>query len=605
MPKKRLQVDSGIGPAGLRPVASPVDTFVPQTADAHQLEQLAQGLAALSPALGRFSDVLAKRTAEEQFEAGKKRARELTESAKSFRDAIRDGKITPDQSPWFMAGLREQFGRLAADRMNFDFQTALAKDEKMQSTTEAADFDAFYQSFATGWMKDNLDEGDRNAQFEQGFGNRADAYLADNQRQFASQLAGRVVKFAGDGHFSEVFNSIRTELGRGTSLDTLGAAITAMNDEAVAKGLNGRLVNERTVEAVVAAARRLNDTSILGLLDTIQSGPLDGKRSALSATRTGAAAVEEAENDIAQENQVAMNREHQRAEQAKDQAVEGIFGQAVQLLDQANDPHNVDLKPLRQMMQQIAPEKVPLMLQLQDAWSDRTLADDPLQVASAFRRVYTPHAGEHYTSLEEASALLANREMSVPTWRSLVNEIQSRDNEGGTSRFEKDPLLKAAQRQIRAMFVSELGIEGPEMRLKAEEAVDEFTMRYIRWRRGSGKDMNEEQVRTWMHDTRNEVFKSKSGASNLRDFDRIPQANLRPTRPDYTKQLVTDPSNLRLLEEEVERVLQNGRGGFSPQSISVLQYAGIAPDVNAVRDFIRVQRGFLPTFVAPDSTEQY
>src|SRR5690349_4134216 len=131
MPKQRVQVDSGFGPASLQPAAKPVDTFV-QTAEGKSLDQLAQGLAQVAPALGRFSDTLAKRKAEGDYAAGEQKARELTQSAKSFRDAIRSGKITPDQSPWFMAGLHEQFGRLAADRMNFDMMNAVSQDEGLQ-----------------------------------------------------------------------------------------------------------------------------------------------------------------------------------------------------------------------------------------------------------------------------------------------------------------------------------------------------------------------------------------------------------------------------------------------------------------------------------------
>src|ERR1041385_4497116 len=139
MPKQRLQVDSGISAPALKPAASPVETFVQPNAG-KQVEQLAQGLATLAPSLGHLSDVLSQRKSEADFSAGQQKARELAQNAKDFKEAIRQGKITPNQSPWFMAGLREQFGRLAADRMNFEMLTAAGEEGHFQTTTHPDGF---------------------------------------------------------------------------------------------------------------------------------------------------------------------------------------------------------------------------------------------------------------------------------------------------------------------------------------------------------------------------------------------------------------------------------------------------------------------------------
>jgi hypothetical protein len=588
----------------LKPTATPVDTFV-HTDEGRKLDQLAQGLAQLSPALGRFSDTLAKRSAEENFAAGQKKARELAQNAKDFKEAIRQGRITPDQSPWFMAGLREQFGRLAADRMNFEMMVAAAKDENLQTTTNAADFDGFAQKFVQGWQQQNLNDGDRDAHFERGFGAKTDAYLADQQRQFAAQLAGRVVRFAGDGHFSEVMNSILVEQGRPVDATTMGASITALNDAAVARGMGGDLVNQMTVDAVVAAAKRYNDPSILNILEHVGSGPTNrtGGRAMLSTTRYGSKEVEDAQNQIASDNQTQNNRDYENQQRAKQGQVDTIIGQAVTALDQSRDPHSVDLKALRAAMGAVAPDKVVLLHQLQDAWSDRTLSDDPLQVAGAFRRVYTPNAGEHATSLEDASALLANRGISVPTYRGLVNEILQRDASDGANRFEKDPLYKAGQSQIRRMFQVEFGGIGdnPIMAQRAEEAVDEFSMRYIRWRNGPGKDASETEAVQWVHDTRLDVFRAKSESSAILNFDKLPEAHMGPQRPDPAKQIVTDPTNIRLLQTEWEQVTRHRRHSLSAQALSVLQYAGVEPTAEAIQAFIAQQNSLIPTYVQPDS----
>lgn len=610
MPKQRLQVDSPVGAAALRPAAAPVDTFV-QTAEGKSLEQLAQGLAALSPALGRFSDVLSQRKAEGDFAAGTKKARELSESAKTFKEAIKNGLITPNQSPWFMAGLREQFGRLAADRMNFEMLTTMANDETMQTSTNASDFDAFAQNFTQQWQENNLDPGNRDLHFEKGFGSKADAYLADAQRTFAAQLAGRVVKYAGDGHFSEVLNNVMAEWGRHATPETIGASITELNDAAVARGMGGDLVNKMTIDAVISAAKRTNDPEMLNLLDHIMSNKADskGKRPSLSSITYGAKALYGDENspgafvEIAAENQTRNSREHAAAELKKTQAVEGLLTNAWQALDKTNG--QADLKVVRDQMMSVAPEKVSMLYEMQNAWNDHTLRDEPLEAASAFRRVFTVNPGESYTTLEDAAAMLANRQLSIPTYRQLVNDIQERDKEG--NRFEKDNMLKSAQSQIRRMFGVEFGGTGemPNANRLAEEAVDEFSMRYIRWRSGPGKDADEKTVRTWIHDARLEVFSSKTNADASKDFEQVPHANMGPQPPNPDEMLVTDPTNLDLLETELGEIINHqGRNGFSPQAISVLQYAGIAPTAEAVQEFLKKQRGFAPKFVPPNTNPQ-
>ena len=86
-------------------------------------------------------------------------------------------------------------------------------------------------------------------------------------------------------------------------------------------------------------------------------------------------------------------------------------------------------------------------------------------------------------------------------------------------------------------------------------------------------------------------------------------------RPDPTKQLVTDPSNIHTLEEELTHMLAQKRNRFSPQAISTLQWARIVRDeetaddvlltpvtTSAIRKFIATQKGFIanPTFSFSD-----
>jgi len=77
-------------------------------------------------------------------------------------------------------------------------------------------------------------------------------------------------------------------------------------------------------------------------------------------------------------------------------------------------------------------------------------------------------------------------------------------------------------------------------------------------------------------------------------------------KPDPTKQLVTDPSNIHTLEQELVQMLGKKRNRFSPMAISTLQWAGLVreeetPDeflltpvkTSAIQNFIAAQKWFI------------
>jgi hypothetical protein len=610
MPKQRLQVESGISPAGLTAPAQPVDTFV-KTGEGAQLEQLAQGLSQLSPALGRFSDILTQRKTEADLATGQRTARDLANSAKSFREAIQAGKLLPSQSPWFMYGLHEQFGRLAADHLSADATVAAAQDSGLQSSTDMADYDKFLADFIPKWQDANIDPSERNLHFEKGFGARADAALADLRSNFAAQIAARVQKFANDGHFSEVMNSVITEAGRNTPHAAIGAAISQLNDDAIARGMNGTQVNVKTVDAVVAAAKRLNDSSLLDLLDTIKTGRPDnrGNRPSLATTQYGAAQIEQAQQEIAQQNQTLANIQWTKEERDHARAVATVYGNAIAALEASDDPGTVNLGPMREAMRVVAPEKVADLINLQKNYRDTTIPGDPVLTASAFRRVWTPYPGEQQTTEEDAGAMLANRQISRPDFTTLMNFIQERDR--GGSKMANDPLLKQGQAQIRAMFAAEFGQGSAEQKQRAEEAVDEFTSQYLHYRQTEeGKNATEVQARAWIHDHRILAYRRMSEGADATTFDTtIPKAvidtssnpNAAPRPLDPSKGLVADPATISLIASEFQDLLRGTRRGLSARAISALVHAGIIPDQANIKAFLQLQNKFLDVPVPVDT----
>jgi hypothetical protein len=78
-------------------------------------------------------------------------------------------------------------------------------------------------------------------------------------------------------------------------------------------------------------------------------------------------------------------------------------------------------------------------------------------------------------------------------------------------------------------------------------------------------------------------------------------------KPDPTRQLVTEPQNIQMLEQEFQQMLRQKRNRFSPQAISTLNYAGIVGDdekpedvvltpatTSAIRSFLTMQKRFIP-----------
>lgn len=595
MANRRLQVESGISPAELKITAAPTDPFV-RTNEGNQLEQLAQGLSKLDPAFSTFSNVLSEQKAKRDLAAGKQRARELFESSKAFKKAVNEGRISPDQSPWFMAGLREEFGRLAADQWNSDFIVAAA--DKLRDSTSLAEFDAFFSEHRTKWVEDNIGAGNRDQHFERGFGGLADSYAGASRQEFARQVSARVVNQANEVHFGRIKNSVEFEWGRGTDSEAIAAALNQLNTDRIAAGVNPRQINQTTVAAVVAAARRMNDASILRVLDHVTggSGPL-------ANTSYGSEAIEAAENEIASQNQSQYNRDNQRQNDAKVDAVDGLLREAVEALEGSETPHRVDLKNIRARLTALDPKAAESLLRLQDAYSDRSYQDDPDVRASAFLWVHglDPARRGRMMRPADAAQLLAEKQITVPTFQSLLREMEQRDTSGGANRFFNDDGLKAGQRIVRSLFVSEFGFEGPEMRWRAAQAEVEFTASYLRWRQGEGLNATPNQVTEFIQQQANEIFPSKSTTQSTRDFSRIPQANLGPQKPDPATQLVTDPTNISMLESEFDELLRGARNSLSLQALAILQYAGIPPIADNIQEFLVQQRRLVPTFVAPDS----
>lgn len=338
MPRQRLQV-SGVRPVALRPGTAPVSTFARSTAGS-ALSQLAEGLARVAPALGRYSDVMAEKQAAKAQQEGEAEARRLVAEGKTFKQAVKDGTIRPDQSPWFRLGAQETFGRAAAEKYRGDLMLALGSSGLSEST-DIGRFDSFVQEYKAKWMEENLGD-HQEAPLVNSFGATADAYTSQLRGNFAASAGAKLVKDSTDALGARVFSLALDGHTGDMTAESVAKVVTLDMDRAIAAGTEPKLVNRAVVAAVVDAAKKTRDIGLLDVLDSLKTDKRSGDGATLGATSDAREAVEEARRYISQESAVEASRERAAQEAERAEQLRAINTQVTKAL--LADPH-ADVRP--------------------------------------------------------------------------------------------------------------------------------------------------------------------------------------------------------------------------------------------------------------------
>lgn len=580
MPRQRVQADNAIPRARLRPIAAPVDTFV-QTNAGTSTAKLADALATVAPRVGRLADVLGKQEDANEKEKGEQMARRIAESGKSFRDAIREGLITPDQSPWFRLGAKEQFGRVTADKFATDLQLAMANDPKLTESVEASDYDAFVQEFRAQWLRDNVgDEKDRDLHFENGFGPRSDAYVTDLRRQFAAQAGQRLVRVVGDQQYQEQHGVIQDGITRGLDMTAMAEGLNVTNRRAIATGLNPRVANEMTIRAVADAAMRTRNPALLDVLKQVEGG----RGAFLWGTRPAQEAMREALDYIA----TARQRENaaRRADDAERRETEErtVFTEAAGALAQSTDPHAVDMAPyIQRLAAQGNTQAIRELTALQDALAGERFETNPEVLNDTLAAIWSPNGGVTMRSLVR---LLSNKQLDPRDFAFLESQIRSRDEAATGGDDGKDPNKNVQFRdgtsRLRSLFVNEFGAFDSDKQARAWRAHAEFTRNWLNfWSQGGGA-ASYEQRNTWIT-TEVERLANKYGAPNTRPAD---MRDI-PGGPIWRKERVINRSFLHTIELQMR-----SPNGLSDYTVRRLQAVGIQHPED-VQEFIRAQRSLI------------
>lgn len=144
-PTSTIQLDQ------LRPVATPVDTFV--QAGPSPLRAVADAFASGDQSLQKFLSIRDKKTEEDQRLKG--RAAFYKEGSKEFADLVNSGEIPAHYSPFYVRGFKEAQGSAAGERIRANFGAAWDAWAGKNSDDPAA-FDSFLQEF----FKANIDTED-------------------------------------------------------------------------------------------------------------------------------------------------------------------------------------------------------------------------------------------------------------------------------------------------------------------------------------------------------------------------------------------------------------------------------------------------------------
>lgn len=253
-----------------RPTASPVDQFTaPQAGD--QLEQLAQGLAKVSPDVAQYSDQLAKQGQErDQADAVAQVSDAVRNGATTYAAAVKSGAIPASASPWYRLYAKKQFGQLMAGQMTSDFTAASAKD--LSTATDLKQYDAYAQSFQKQWLDTHAGEATNDPAFSDGFNPSANAAMANQRERFADAAGQRLQQYTGATLSQNVAQIQREGKSQGMADADIVAKINQSATDAMGAGMNGDAVNGFVAQGLVTAAENAGDVGILKLASSIKAG---------------------------------------------------------------------------------------------------------------------------------------------------------------------------------------------------------------------------------------------------------------------------------------------------------------------------------------------
>lgn len=560
MPKQRLQVDSGIRPVGLAAPSAPVDAFErPVDPSATAAGQLASALAKLSPSLLGLTNVLQEKSNAAQEAAGRAEASRLHQEGLDYAKEVKAGRIKLNDNPFFQAGLQEVQGSNAADQFNTDLMMAMGQNEALKTSTDINEYRQFATQFSAQWREQH--QTDRaNGRFLRGFSSKADAWMANNERIWASQANGRAVGQMHNTIFSQLKTHTLTELGRGTPVAQIVADFESSFQFWSRLGGNGRLIKQAQFDAVVAAARDLSQSQdihqvrmamqALDLLRTIPGGPRGA--GSLSSQDWADADFQAARASISTQVGQAENDENQRLAAARDKAGDDILAAAAVALSQNR------YTPRSTFVTQMAaqdPGKLGALNSIFEA-SRESYASNRALKDSLFQRIF----GQNPPTKAEIAQSVRNGGITFEDAVQLNAQLDNMSSTGAGKAISNEDALVDALKDLSSIFTIRIGESG--LYANGETIANvraTMTAQYISWRQGAGKDADENTKIEWL----NNLLQSQIDRYNRSGRD--PLAGFTNPNPAVTTPGATKPTG------ELQTPTWETTAVLTPQQFAELQ----------------------------------
>ena len=481
-------------PVVSRPAASPVNRFstpVREELPASQVgptsgQQLAEALRGFVPAAQRFA--LNRQTEQDQAAIAEANAARL-KVGMSWAEAVRSGKISPDQNPFYIQAWKEQDGRVTANEYN---TALLTRANEIANSTSHAESQEWVDAFRREFMQEKgiLEQ---DTAFSEGFGRTALAHEDNFIRAQASRVSGNIQNEVRTNSVLEMEQSLAELRDREIGISGAADALNIQKERLRLVGVAPEEANDMILAAVALEAEQNLDVNILKVLDEIETGSgfLAGTSRAQEVIlRT----QERIQNKLDENDRTAAARAKAerdlRAQQASAVIEEAIFraqsdGGVVHLADHEsemgilweNDPALA--RTMRNAINASHEEVVRVDTEAvaQQLWDD------------VFRGV--SKRGDIYDAFSA-------RDLTQQTVRLMLNEIESqedRERQGQDREASVHPLFAKSLTNLERLFGQDpLGSYSPELEVLRHEAVMQFQLAAFRWRDSNPDSINDYEV---------------------------------------------------------------------------------------------------------------
>lgn len=587
----RVQVNPIAGPA-VTPQATPVGHFERTDAGA-QLGQLAEALKGLAPELAQFGHTVFEQNKERDVKAGTAKGDELFQEVVQAGKQIKAGEIAPHESKWYRAAAAEQLGRLNAARFGSTLKTAMEDpNSPLAASTDPADFDAF--------AKDQMEQyqqsiGQQDNFFTAAFNEGANKEVLGLRDQFASQAGTRLQTQVIEATYQEHQQTIEEGLRAGLTVDQIGKQIYERNTIQYALNpTSGAALSNTMLRAVIDTARKTENLEVLDILKHIPGGT---KGSTLANTSMANKLVPDAIQEIRASRQQRYALANTEDRDERKEQLEVALGSLYDTLDAAQaggTPLSED--QLRTLAQSVNPEDAARVYKAADAYKKRTEVDDEATASDLWSRVYRGTA-----TYDDISSAFEADHLTQATSSKMRAEIRAnRAKKGAAKALTQMPVLQEAKTRLRNLFIDQYGINRPEMKLRAEFAVQDMENDWVNWRRGEGAGADDSKVNEWIHGAITRHFTGRADADLKQSFGDafkgtvLPPAGTTGPQPErnWEKAQVVDPNFLGTLTVELDKIARQPNYRLPPSVEEVLRRNNVK-NIEEAKAFLDKQRAFL------------